>query len=524
MTGATGGGAGSGGGRAALAMLLSRAGWSVALTTAFALATLLAPAAGAQEVRVRDVGPGAAGRILRAALAQPHVLIQGDTGIVHLPRDSVFTSTVIIIGASATVASTVQGDVIVVGGDLWMRPGGMVTGRAIAIGGGAYRSTLAVVQGGRLSFLDETYVASLADGVIVLDYQELGGARPRRFGLGGVYGLGVPNYTRVDGLTLPFGVLFELEDPALQVAAGFAYRSHLGAIDPDLELDLAFTRRTRLRATAARRTVTNDAWIRRDLLNSAVTLAIGRDVRNYYRADRADVGLAHRWEGLTSEIEPFVSLVAERAWSVGPGPTTVSAPWSLLNRDDREEGMLRVNPPVLRGRILSGVAGARGAWEREDLRAEFSIFAEVPFDAPGDGGWQQITTDGEIGFVTFGTQRLDVAVHSVTTFGDVAPPQRFAYLGGSGTLPTFDLLEFGGDELVYAEGLYSIPINRIVIRYVGSPRIGLRYMIGAAGVGRLPSLEQNLGLRLALGLVRVDWTIEPVDGESEISFGVTFRR
>ena len=500
-----------------------RAGWAVGL--ALAAAVLLPDGARAQaDVRVGDVGPGRAGRILREALAAPPVLLRGDGGIIELPRDTVFPSTVIVLGASATVASTVHGDVIVVGGDLWLHPGAVLDGRAIAIGGGAYNSTLAVAHGGRLSFRDLTFVATTVDGVTVLDYRELGGARPRRFALGGIYGLGLPNYTRSDGLSLPFSVRYESDAPALSIEPSVVYRSHLGAIDPIVELDLSFSRRTRLHVEAGRRTRTNDAWIRSDPLNSIITLAIGRDTRNYYRADRADIGIARLWEGVSSEMEPFAGVLIERAWSVGPTTSSSSAPWSLMARRDTLEGMLRPNPPVARGRITSAVIGGRGGWESGGVQGRWSVMGELSLDSPGDERWQQVTADAEAGFQTFGTQRLDLALHTVTTLGDIAPPQRFAYLGGSGTLPTFDLLSFGGDQLLFAEGRYTIPIDRVVIRFLGSPRIVVRYMIGAAGVDELPSLEQNLGLRLALGLFKVDWTIEPVDGDTEFSFGLSFGR
>jgi hypothetical protein len=97
-------------------------------------------------------------------------------------------------------------------------------------------------------------------------------------------------------------------------------------------------------------------------------------------------------------------------------------------------------------------------------------------------------------------------------------------LGGSGTLPTFDLLEFGGDQLLFFESRYSIPIERIEIPIVGSPVVMLRHMIGMAGIDSLPPFEQNLGVRLRVGPIRVDWTIEPVSRESKFSVGLSLVR
>ncbi|HUF26251.1 MAG TPA: hypothetical protein VMM18_04625 [Gemmatimonadaceae bacterium] len=491
-----------------------------------ALLMLLAPeyAAAQDSIQLRGLGPGRPGRILRDALAAPHVLVRGDTGIIALPRDSVFDRTVIVIGAPATVASTVRGDVIVVGGDLWMRPGALVEGRAIALGGGVYQSTLGIALGGRLSVRDRTWVATETEGIVVLEYRELGTTRDRRVGLTGLYGVGLPTYDRVNGLSLPFGVVAELEEPSISVAPSVVFRSHLGAFDPFVEASWAPTRLASARLVAGRRTPTNDGWIRGDVLNSLGALALGRDSRNYYRADRADLTIERLWEGAAIEVEPFVGAVVERAWSAGPSPGAGSAPWSLRKRRDATEGMLRPNPPVAHGRITSAVAGAGGAWDAGGVETRLTIRAEFPFESPSTTGWRQITADGSVGFSTFGAQRLDIIMHSVTTLGDIAPPQRFAYLGGSGTLPTFDLLGFGGDQLLFAEGSYSVPIERLLIRYLGTPQVALRYMIGAAGVDQLPALEQNIGLRLTLALLRLDYTIEPLSGDSDLSLGLTVGR
>jgi hypothetical protein len=153
------------------------------LFAAAAAALLLAPAAPAQtpggarrdssSVRVRDGGPAETGRFLRAALAVPHDAIVASDSAVYMQRGAVYARTVVILGGDAYVASTVHGDVIVVDGDLFLRPGASIDGRAIAIGGGVYNSTLATVGGGRLSYRDHTYqVVAEAGGSYALDYRE----------------------------------------------------------------------------------------------------------------------------------------------------------------------------------------------------------------------------------------------------------------------------------------------------------------------------------------------------------------
>jgi hypothetical protein len=308
------------------------------------------------------------------------------------------------------------------------------------------------------------------------------------------------------------------------VDALVTYRSHLGALDPALAGRARLSRRTRVDASVGRFTRTNDAWIRGDIVNSIIALASGTDARNYHRADRAQASLHRLWESSTGELEPYAGAMTERAWSVGPDSGAVSAPWSAFGRGDREEGMLRPNPPVARGRITSALAGARGEWEGYQLTTEGALHVEAPVDLPDDGRFVQLTADARVEFATFGTQRFSFEAHALVTLGDTAPPQRFSYLGGSGTLPTFDLLEFGGDQLFFAESRYTVPVERIVVPLLGSPTLMLRHMIGSAGVGRLPDFEQNLGVRVALSFARVDFVVDPASRETDVSVGVALAR
>ena len=66
-----------------------------------------------------------------------------------------------------------------------------------------------------------------------------------------------------------------------------------------------------------------------------------------------------------------------------------------------------------------------------------------------------------------------------------------------------------------------MPIDRFSYPIFGTPAVSLRHMVGAAGPGRLPDFEQNLGLRLSFFVVRVDYTIDPSSSDRELSLGVS---
>jgi hypothetical protein len=85
----------------------------------------------------------------------------------------------------------------------------------------------------------------------------------------------------------------------------------------------------------------------------------------------------------------------------------------------------------------------------------------------------------------------------------------------------------GGDQLVFVESRYNVPIQRITIPFVGSPIVTLRHMIGAAGIDELPDLVQNLGLRLTLRPLRFDAVINPSakgdERKTKFSVGVSIQ-
>lgn len=472
---------------------------------------------------VRDVGPGTPGRYLRNVLAGPHVAYAGgDTSRVDLPRDTTYAATVVVYGRDATVASRVHGDVVVVGGDLFLHPGAVIDGRAVAIGGGVYNSTLAVVRGGQVAYRDQTFVAGAATAgdTLRLDYRSLAGDPPPLVSFP-AYGMRFPLYDRVDGLSLTFGPYIALDTGRVVVEPTVTYRSQLGVVDPAVQAQIPLGRRTTLYASAGRGTFTNDAWIRSDVLNSVSTFATGTDTRNYFRADRAELRAEHRLEGATADLTPSLGVLYERDWSVGPDAFSESGPYSIFDRRDRDNGILRPNPGIARGSIASALVGATAHWQGQgNVVLGGSVRVELPFVVPvNTGRFAQGTVDANVGFPTFGLQRLDVFARAVVTVGDTAAPQRFAYLGGSGTIVTRDLLSLGGDEQLYVESQYTIPLDRPRIPFVGLPTVAIRHVIGSAGVGGLPRYVQNVGARLSLNILRLDYAIDPATRDSR--FGVS---
>ena len=345
-------------------------------------------------------------------------------------------------------------------------------------------------------------------------------------------GLRVPSYDRVNGLTLPWGPKLETGNGRVDIDALVSYRSNLGEWDPSIEGTLRPGDENELALFIGQSTFTNELWIRGDLSNSVVAFFAGSDARNYYRARRAMARFTRTILGSTVSFDPFLGVNFERDWSTGSVAPTKS-PWSVFGRTG-DKRMRRPNPRVAKGTITSMLGGAvlefvkSGVDGKVDLTVERALRTKLEADCAGvpvgfpcfppGGLFTQGTLNGRVMFPTFRTQTLTVRAHAVLTGGSgVAPAQRFAYMGGTGTLATVDLLALGGDHLLFFDGDYIIPIERIQIPIFGSPYLALRYAAGNAGVDKTPTLIQNLGVGLGLTMLRIDFSIDPASNRSEFS-------
>ena len=481
------------------------------------------------RVVVVDRGAGGSGRALEAVLARPHRVVEPDTGWFRFRRGNESAVSLVVLGRTAAIEGTVSGDVVVVDGDLFVRPGARITGRAIAIGGGVYPSALAVVSGGIASYRDNTFAIQREGDTYRLSYQsEYADASPPLL-FPGVFGLRMPTYDRVNGVSVPFGPAFAAFGSRLQVTPLVTYRSDLGAIDPSVTADMRLSRRLRLEGSAGRGSFTNEGWIWSNLVNSFSVLTSGTDTRNWYRADRAELTLHRLYEWTQWQVEPFVGALAEDPWTVGPAVGEGRGPWSVFGRTD-SLGMRRPNPPVDARGVISLLGGARAAFESPDVtggartRAEANVGHVTRDDVTDLERWVQVTTDVDVRFPTIRDHEYAMDVHWVTTAGDTPPPQRFGYLGGSGTLPFLDLLEQGGDEVLLIDQRYSIPVPSVRLGFLGEPTLILRHRLGSAGLGALPDLEQVVGVGVILALVRFELQVDPAAGKARFSAGFSFSR
>lgn len=337
----------------------------------------------------------------------------------------------------------------------------------------------------------------------------------------------LPTYDRVNGLSVPAAPSITIgENARFTVNPALTYRSNLGKIDPSVAIAGQFTADSTIgfALTASRGTFTNDRWIRPDLVNSIVTFGLGHDSRNYFRADRGEALLTSALQLPIDVATVFVGARSERAWSTGWQSGTPRGPYSVFGRSDTTNGILRRNPAISTGHITSAIAGGRAEWTSDSSAMMLDVLFEAAGKSPLGGNFKQLTIDHSLRLPTFGAQHIEIGAHLVSSWTSTATPlQRYAYVGGSGSIATVDLLGLGGDHLYYVDALYVIPITAIELPLVGSPYIAPHFTSGAAAVGGFGRPAQNVGGRIGLSIFTLDYLVNPRTHQHDFGAGVSFR-
>ena len=335
----------------------------------------------------------------------------------------------------------------------------------------------------------------------------------------------LPTYNRVNGLSVPVAPSILIGDNArFEVNPAITYRSNLGKFDPSLAVSGQITADSSLgfAVSGSRGTFSNDRWIRSDLINSLVSFGLGHDSRNYFRGDRAEARITSALKLPLDIATIFVGARTERDWSTGWQLGPRRGPYSVFGKSDTTNGMLRANPAIDAGHITSAIAGAHGEYTGILGAVNFDALFEAAGKSPLGGNFQQLTLNEGLSLQTIADQHLELGGHLVTTSsGTRAPRQRFAYIGGSGSLATVDLLRLGGDHLYFLDALYVIPIAAIELPFVGSPYIAPHFATGAASVGGFGRPVQNIGGRIGVSVFTIDYLVNPRTHQHDFGAGVS---
>ena len=391
-----------------------------------------------------------------------------------LARADTVPGAVLLLEGTARIAGRIEGDLYVVDGDLFLRSGASIAGDVLVLGGGFYDSDVAEVQGAVTYRPNEPLRVRPSRG----GFEIISEVEPEpAFELDGTYGIHLPTYDRVNGLSIPVGALVRLPDEPSrpELAGGLTWIPAREDVDYRLHNSWRAGDRVRLDLYATSAVVSNEEWIRPTWYNGLAQFVAGNDVRNFY--DSREFGVQLEW----LSPEPPVWEDAPR-WRLA-----VSAGWedaeSLRRRDVT---VLFEGDPPGRGPWLERTPWiyitegslwfARGAfeWSLQDRGgfAAFGLGLEAGFEDEFDRVELLGPGGGRADLVNFllvegraSARRVTPAGHAVEVFaigradlaGDL-PLQRYSTLGGVGTLPTVTLRWLNPRRMVYAEASYAVPL------------------------------------------------------------------
>jgi hypothetical protein len=475
-----------------------------------------AGSADAQIIRMSGVDSDSASRVIERVLERgDHLLLDRDT---TLGPDVRIAGDLVILDATVRLEGRIEGTVAVLGGELYIRPGAHIGGAVAVAAGAAYPSGLATT--GPLLAVDPAIgVAVEADGPGYL-VRLTAPPPPSRVRPDGVFGLMLPTHDRVNGLTVRLGSRVLLSSSE---GGGFAHAS----VDLATErmrwggrvgLEVPLGSGVRLGAELSRATLTNEGWVRGDLVNSLASIAIGSDARNYYESDAAAIELALRPAqpliAGESFIGPRLVVRASRDRSLIAGD-----PWSATGGD------WRTNPEIADGTLVSLLAGSSVAWRGATSALDGDLALEWAPPGQGDFEFRQLVAHGVWTMRSLWTHSIRVRGHTrLTLGGERAPPQRWSSLGGSGTIATLPFDARRGDNLVLVRSDYSVPVPGARVPLLGDPVLRVSHAVGTAWLSGdpLPAWDQNIGAGVLLGSLQATLWIDPAGSplDPELTFGL----
>lgn len=476
-----------------------------------------AGAADAQDVDVRGRGDAENDRFLRRLVESgEYVLLDRDT---LLARNDTIPGTALVVGGTLRLEGVITGDLVIVDANVFVRPTARIMGDVRNLAGGLYYSELAAVIGTIHSEPNAPYrVDARDDGSVVI----LGTTAESAIVLYGFRGLHIPTYDRVDGLTLSVGAGYlvpRIGDVEPVVRGRLDYRTERSEFTGGLEL-AGVRRRTEVAVGAERTTLTNERWIRSDITNTISSFVQAKDRRDYYAADRGYVEVRRLLESGRRVTNAYVRAQVEDA-----SPLLAADPWSITGEFRPD------NIPVAESRITSAVIGGSSIWTHPLHVFEVNALTEFATDLiDGDYSFNRFEIDASWAMAALAnhTLRIEPHVQGPLPGTESLPFQRWSFVGGSGTLNTYDVAEFRGDRVAFVETEYSIPLpRRLRIRLLGRPNFDLLHMAGMAwSDGESPEFEQNIGVRLRFNMLYLRAVTHPsrFTDDAEFSISVTFPR
>ncbi|MGD8277071.1 MAG: BamA/TamA family outer membrane protein [Gemmatimonadota bacterium] len=436
-----------------------------AFRTATAL-LLLAAATGAAPAAAQDAAtqlPDSVATRVVAFYNQPGTIrLAGES---TLPAGASVTGNVAVLGGPFILGGRIEGDVLVINGDLRLQRDAEVTGHVIVVGGGVVGEGQARIGGGLEAYREPLRFRQEASGLVHAPLVDTGISAGRDFPFGRTELLIAArhDYNRVEGLPIEIGprIRFGRINPTVFEALAI-YRSSAGVrIDPDrmgyslrLEQFLAGGRTARIGLGAySDITAIEDRGLS-ERENSLSTFVLHKDLRDTFERRGWLAWFRYARAGWPHDLT--VEYRDETNTSVAPG-----SPWSLLDNDQP----WRAEPLIAEGRTrsLTGRFVYDTRNEVADPAAGWYIAAEAEQGLSGD--IRRPAAVNVVGDTVPATPARELYTHAaldVRRYVRLGPGSRMAFrayaagspnglglpaqrqhtLGGEGSLPGYATFEF----------------------------------------------------------------------------------
>lgn len=380
-----------------------------------------------------------------AALNDSSVTFEGAT-VIH--RRDTINSNVVVKGGDLTVFGTITGDVLVVGGDIYLREGAYVGGNIKVINGEVVKDEDAVVVG----FIDKS--SSKREKPYREQEKNFRRSSTRLNANWVNEATNLDNfifrYNRVEGLFLGLGSNKRYywdgqRSYSLFGSVGYGFKSHAWRGNLGLSRQFAFDdgQMFEIEAEGHSLTDTKDEWLIGVHENTAAALLIHEDFRDYYRRDGygLNVGYALQQDYVIAQLkagylaDEYRSMENRTEWSVFGG-----------------NKLFRLNPLVNDGK-MDGIVASAG-------------LSTLSSTIEGPEGWSihataEMMKRDTVGDPTFDRYILDIRRYQplgrwdnlnvrfrVGTSQGVLPIQKTFDMGGLGTLPGYPFKEEQGNRML----------------------------------------------------------------------------
>ncbi len=369
-------------------------------------------------------------------------------GKTIIQRGDSLNTNLVVKGGDLTVYGRINGDVLVVGGDLYIRDGAYIGGNVKVINGEVYKDDNAVVVG----YIDKS--SSKKEKAYREEAKNFRRSSTKLSANWVNETTDLDNfifrYNRVEGLFLGVGsekryYWDNQRSYSLYGSAGYGFRSHDWRGNLGLSRQFAFDdgQLFEVEVEGHSLTDTKDDWLIGVHENTAAAFLIHEDFRDYFERDGfgVNIGYAAQQDFLTSQVK--VGYLVDE-YKLMENQTE----WSMFGGDKR----FRLNPAIRPGKMRSIVSSAG--------------LSSVTTTIDGPEGWS-ITAAAEFAEKSFGSDftfnrfvadirryeplgqydNLNVRFRVGTSEGNL-PLQKTFEIGGLGTLPAYSFKDEMGNRML----------------------------------------------------------------------------